>query len=329
MLDKLDPLTSIFFLVFILFLITLFQFMFNRLKKSYEGLLKCNEREITCLKQNFESLLHDKKIEASRRKEAEQQLRNVLENNETSTLQQEYLITKEKLDNCRQALEMVGRIGTVTDDFWRLYCITSYKNIVEDYIKSIFPKMVELMKAQLNDRNDEVLDRVIPVNMKTIEHIKVSLENICKAILKDTVIIPSLVDEMFVMLDNYYERREEYFISSGPVPVALIDKDYVGGDIFKEILTNIITAEKLHPVQSRLILLHLTNVLIYPLSLMQEQVNQGMLDNLLANTGYIIFDIKNQNNGNAFNLSIPVAARNYLFERNKNFSKDVVNKSMF
>lgn len=307
--------------------VTLLHFMHKRVLKSYKALLDIKERDCLNLEQKFQSLLRDKKLEASRRKEAERLVRKAVEevNNLELTLAKSSEFKNEvdlppilalnkcqvSLNNCRAALELVGRVGTLTNDFWRQYCLKVYVDVVNAYIKSITPKIIELLNEHLKNNNQNMDEKLVAESLLGVARVEKALNNICTNITK-TSIIPNLVDEMFLMADSYFGKREEYFISGGPVPVAVIDEDFVKGKVFGKQIKNILKKENLSDEQLRIIEEHISNVLIYPLSLMLKQINSGNMENLLSDTGYLIMDLCIEGSENLHNFTIPTSSRRQL-----------------
>lgn len=319
-------------LLMLFVIVCILQYLHSSIVKALKKLIKIHKQRALELEQNFESLLKDKKEESRRRKEAEDKLRLALKNNtdaDVKKLEEKLQATEEVLFDCRAVLELVGRLGTVENDFWYGYCLKTYERIVKAYVNSVAEGVRSLVEMQIRTKQITLDDETLRAIKDNDAYVDEALKKVFNTVINDTVILKTIVDEMFLMADDFYTRRDEYFISAGPVPTALVDKDFIDGKIFKNLLNDIFKKEKLPKELCQVFELHIVNILLFPLSSMQRSINLNEMEKIIGNTAYIVFDIKKRDSNDQFNFTIPVGARSQLNTHVKGYTKNIVNKNLF
>lgn len=300
-----------------------FSFLFEKLKKAYQKHLKVLEEELGTTKHSFGSLLTEKKKQHQELKDLKFTLAKADSVNEARD--NNHADVKKSLENCRAILELVGRVGTVHNDFWKSYCKKSYEMAITSYIQTLAPKITLLATEQANNNRTAKGKLDLERNKVQIEKMRIALNNISFKIVNKTEILQNLVDEMFYMADTYYAQREEYFISSGPAPKAVIDKDLLNGTNLKQLLNSILKEENFNDAQIKVMEFHLNEILLFPLVNLERAINENFMEKLLADTGYFAIDLNITEANVVICFTIPVLARKQVTEKSKAFTSNFLN----
>lgn len=297
--------------------------IFDKLKKTYQEHLKFSEDENKQLKHSFNSLLTAKKNQHKELKELKVDNSKKAKENMVNGFEYDNVVAS--LENCRIILELIGKAGTLQQDFYISWCKKSYEMVITNFIQAT----LEIINEAVTGKTLDILSTDDKVNVKRnkvlVEKMRITLNDISFKLINKTEIIQDLVNEMFYMVDDFYKEREKYFISSGPVPRAQLSQEILTGDSFKPILRKLLEEENLTEVQFKVIEFHLTNILLAPLITMRESINRNSLDKLLSDTGYVVLDVTHKEMGFAVSFVIPALPRKNLSEKSKDFSKTFLN----
>lgn len=293
-------------------------FIFAKQKKNYNDLLNLKDEQIKGIKTKFDRLLSDKRVEALRRKKAEQNVREL--NEQVSNLQQALLdsarTTSTPSDNemalplnqCRVVLETIGRIGQLRGNLWRKQNIEAYITSSVGLLDDVSDKILELVKGS----------NPTGYNLDLVNQTTLILDKIANKIVNETAIIPTLVDEMFVVVDNFYKSREQYLLSGGPEPMAVLSAEYRTGTILMGEVKRVLDDIGLSNNQKFMLQLHITQLLTQPLIDTVNKINGGVTDPLLNATGYLVNEFYDGNGKWRGSFYFPCLSR-LAIERSRKF----------
>lgn len=293
-----------------------FNFSTKRLSTLYRARIDMEKLVSDKWKSDFDSLLKDKKIESVRRKEAEQQVRELAD--KVEELEEKSPTAADMnlpLNISRKILEQVGRIGMLQGDIWTSYNTQSYVTCTVKYLQAVSEKILPMTQSMYPET----------YNIEKVKRIQGILTNLNKEIIEQTTIIPTLVEEMFAMTDNFFRDRERYLLSGGPEPMARIEVSFSQGKVIQPLIEEIVNKYPLEENQKQMMVTHIVNLLLYPLLHMQQQINTNVTENTLFSTGYLVTEITDVYSGIFVNFIIPSISRLNL-ERNHKFKLDDILK---
>ena len=208
-------------------------------------------------------------------------------------------------------VELLGRLGYIHGDVWKKNNTNAYVNCFIHYFDDNMAKFVDKIKK--HPKMDE----------GTVKEIQNRLERIKDHILDKTTCIFEVVETLHVALNNYYRELDIYFETGGPVPLMIVDKEYVNGEMFKDLVKDLVLKEKFTPAHAEGLVATIVNLLIYPLSVCIDAVNCGEASPYINNTGIFYQEIAADSIGLKAHFVVPLSSMKVLQSVSAvNFLKD-------
>jgi hypothetical protein len=304
----------------------IFNYLFKKLKSQYlkihtivsnqnettNDLIESQLESFTELKTRHDGILRDKIELSQQHKELKAYVRKLEADGKEFkdrkyVPQEDYNGVVERLQRAQAAIGLIGRIGILRGDVFRNHCMESYKLTTMKYMEAVGKTLIPILMDRVPNVTDE--------QRASVHEVADFLTTYSKQVIDDSQIIQTLVEEMFVMAEDYYERRGEYLLSGGPVPMARVDTELLNGDGIKTILQDLLKNSALSKNQRDTIVAHTTNLLTFPLASMVASINQGESEKMIATTGCIIYNIQSKEADFDVNFVIPMISQMELQNR--------------
>lgn len=295
----------------------IYQYVYYKLKQAYDKRDSLNEKLLGIWEHDFNSLLHDKKIEAKRRKDAESKARQLVEEHkakldELKTTHYDIMdrTAENPLNKARAVIELLSRIGIVNDDVWSKHNRKNYTSIVAAELESVAIQIIPATRRMAEATNQPYNDEMARKTTRMIREVS-------KTIMDGTSIIDNLVHEMTTALETYYKDREVYLTSGGPEPLLRVDPAILNGSTLKPMINDIVSKYDIDTETRAMIEKNLVDFLLYPIHCLSEAVNYGHVEVILYVSGCVVLDFNSR--GHKLNFVLPCMGR---LEIERNFKVD-------